>query len=338
MQRWPEVPNADQTMPSTARSRSASSRTMIAFLPPELEVHVLEVVCSRLRHRDAGLARAGEGDHGHVRVAHERSARRLAVAVHDVDDAVRHAGLVEELDEALREERRVLGRLQHDGVAAHERRRELPRRNRDREVPRRDRADDADRHAYRHVELVLELGRRRLAPEPPALTGHVVRHVDRFLDVAARLCLHLSHLAGHQVGQRRLLALEHLCEAEEDLAAPRRRDEAPVLVGRARLLDRGVDSGGVSLGNRAEDVARRGAQAIETCHNPSRTDWTLGDRARASIPGRRARRQPPRLTQREYRNCDRGPGNGASVTSGRRSPGTSRGRGAGACRVSRASR
>ena len=34
MQRWPEVPNADQTIPSTARSRSASSSTMIAFLPP----------------------------------------------------------------------------------------------------------------------------------------------------------------------------------------------------------------------------------------------------------------------------------------------------------------
>src|ERR671937_216566 len=34
VQRWPDVPNADQTMPSTARSMSASSRTMIAFLPP----------------------------------------------------------------------------------------------------------------------------------------------------------------------------------------------------------------------------------------------------------------------------------------------------------------
>jgi hypothetical protein len=30
----PEVPNALQTMPSTARSRSASSSTMMAFLPP----------------------------------------------------------------------------------------------------------------------------------------------------------------------------------------------------------------------------------------------------------------------------------------------------------------
>ena len=43
--------------------------------------------------------------------------------------------------------------------------------------------------------------------QPPALAAHVVAHVDRFLDVAARLGLHLPHLAGHQVGQLRLVAL-----------------------------------------------------------------------------------------------------------------------------------
>ena len=34
MQRWPVVPKAPQTAPSTARSTSASSMTRIAFLPP----------------------------------------------------------------------------------------------------------------------------------------------------------------------------------------------------------------------------------------------------------------------------------------------------------------
>ena len=64
-------------------------------------MHVLEVVGGGLRHGDARLARAGERDHGHVGMAHERVAGRLAVAVHDVDDAVREARLVEQLDEAL---------------------------------------------------------------------------------------------------------------------------------------------------------------------------------------------------------------------------------------------
>ena len=34
VQRWPVVPNADQRMPSVARSRSASAMTMMPFLPP----------------------------------------------------------------------------------------------------------------------------------------------------------------------------------------------------------------------------------------------------------------------------------------------------------------
>ena len=62
-------------------------------LAAELEVDVLEVVGARLRHEHAGLARARERDHGHVRVAHEPVARLLAVAVDEVDDAVRQAGL-----------------------------------------------------------------------------------------------------------------------------------------------------------------------------------------------------------------------------------------------------
>jgi hypothetical protein len=47
-------------------------------------------MCLRLlgrvaHHLDAGLARAGERDHGHVRVAHEPVADRAAAPVHDVD-------------------------------------------------------------------------------------------------------------------------------------------------------------------------------------------------------------------------------------------------------------
>ena len=34
VQRWPVLPKAPCTIPSTARSRSASSRTITGFLPP----------------------------------------------------------------------------------------------------------------------------------------------------------------------------------------------------------------------------------------------------------------------------------------------------------------
>ena len=230
-------------------------------LAAELEVDVLQLVGRVLRDEHAGLARAGERDHRHVGVAHERVARLLAEAVHDLHDALGQAGLVQQVDEALREQRRVLGRLQHDGVAADERGRELPRRDRDREVPRRDRADDADRHADAHHELVAELRRGRLAEQAPALAAHVVAHVDRFLDVAAGLRLDLPHLAGHQVGELRLVALEQLREAEEDVAALGRRHEAPVLPGGASpSATARSTSAAVERGNVLDHLAGRGVQ------------------------------------------------------------------------------
>jgi len=111
------------------------------------------------------------GDWIFMTEAHERLGKGQDILLH--------------LDEALPERRRVSRGLEDDRVARDQRGRDLPRGDRDREVPRRDDADDADRHPDGHLELVLELGRCRLADEPPTLSAHVVAHVDRFLDVAA---------------------------------------------------------------------------------------------------------------------------------------------------------
>ena len=172
-------------------------------------------------------------------------------------------GLVQQVDEALRQQRRVLGRLQHDRVAANERRTELPRRDRDREVPRRDRTDDPHRHPDAHHELVAELRGRRLAEEAAPLAAHVVAHVDRFLDVTARLRLHLSHLARHQVGELGLALFEQLREAEEDVAALGRRNEAPVLPGGARGRDRAIDVGRRGAREGLDHLARGRVQRFE---------------------------------------------------------------------------
>ena len=127
---------------------------------------------------------------------------------------------------------------------ADERGRDLPARDGDGEVPRRDRADDADRLADAHLELVGHLRRRRLAEEAAALAGHVVGHVDRFLDVAAGLGAHLAHLAHHQLGQLVLAVDEPLARPGR---GPRRGCgagvEAPALVGLLRGLDGAVDVG-----------------------------------------------------------------------------------------------
>ena len=201
MQRWP---GRAERRPEDAVEREVEIGVVHdddRVLAAELEVDVLEPLGGGLEHLHARLARAGERDDGDVRMPHEAVADRSPAAVDDVDDALRHAGLVEQLDEALPERGRVGRGLEDDGVPGDERGRDLPGRDRDREVPRRDDADDADRHADRHLELVPELRRRRLPEQPPALAAHVVAHVDRFLDVAARLGLHLPHLVRHEVGE-----------------------------------------------------------------------------------------------------------------------------------------
>ena len=123
--------------------------------------------------------------------------------------------------------------------------------------------------------LFWQLGRRRLAEQPPALAGHVEAHVDRFLDVAAGLGLHLAHLARHEVGELVLVVGEELREAEEDLAALRRRDEAPVLVGRLRGRDGAVDVGGAGAREDADQLAVGGlvdsnvSPEAASTHSPS---------------------------------------------------------------------
>jgi hypothetical protein len=145
----------------------------------------------------ADLIGPGEGDERDVRVLDERGPHRLAGSEDEVEHAGRQTGFLEDLDESDSRARCVASGLEDDRVPADQRRHDLPGRYGDREVPRRDEPDHADRSTLRHVPLVGELGRSRLAPEAATLTRHVEGHVDRFLDVASGLGKNLAHLLGH---------------------------------------------------------------------------------------------------------------------------------------------
>jgi hypothetical protein len=86
----------------------------------------------------------------------ERRAR-LARAGDDVHDAGGQVGLLQDLGEDQRAERRGLGRLQHDGVAGGEGGRDLPRQHEQREVPRDDLRGDAERAGVRAEARVSSL-------------------------------------------------------------------------------------------------------------------------------------------------------------------------------------
>ena len=112
-----------------ARSRSASGKTIAG---------------GRLDDELADLGRSGEGDLVDIRMLGQRRARCLAEAGDDVDHAGGDAGLEDQLAEAQRRERRLLGGLEHDGAARRQGRRQLPGRHHQRKVPGDDLADDTD--------------------------------------------------------------------------------------------------------------------------------------------------------------------------------------------------
>ena len=102
-----------------------------------------------------------------------------------------------------------------------------------------------------------------MAEEATAFAGHVVAHVDRFLDVAARLGEHLPHLARHEVRELVLRLGDERAEAEEDLAALRRRYEPPARVRLFRGFHGTIDVVRRRPRERPDQVTVGGAAALE---------------------------------------------------------------------------
>ena len=123
--------------------------------------------------------------------------------------------------------------FEHRGVAAGERRRELPRRHQQREVPRHDLADDAARLVRAAAERVREL-------VGPAGVGEEVGGGQRDVDVA-RLADRLA--AVERLDDRQLAGalLDQARDPEQVLAALERRQRLPRPGGGARGLDGALD-------------------------------------------------------------------------------------------------
>ncbi len=140
------------------------------------------------------------------------------------------AGFVEQLTESQQRARRLLRRLQHDGVARGERGAELGDGDRERRVPRDDETDDSDRLADREVEA----GRpdlHRVAADLVGGTGEVEEHLgargqveERRLhdDAAVVACLDLGQLVG--------VGAHHLGQPAEMACTRERRKCSPALV------------------------------------------------------------------------------------------------------------
>ena len=146
---WPLASNAAPAMRVAASARSASASTIFAALEPSSPDELLGA--GRADKLVAGSRAAGERDDRNQRVGYE-GARRVAPARHDIEQAVRHARLLERLGDQERDFGAGRRRLHHDRVADGQRRRDFLDQQIGRPIERRDGADDAIGHPNREAE------------------------------------------------------------------------------------------------------------------------------------------------------------------------------------------
>ena len=200
--------------------RSASSSTMAADLPPSSRLTRFSCSPHTLPDRPAGGRRAGEGHLVDAGMG-DQVRTDLAAGGDDVHDARGDAGLLQQLGEQVRVERRLRRRLHHDGAAGQQGRDELGHDRELGDVPRRDRRHDAHRLVPDDHVGAQRAGSRLL---PRELAGHGEERLDlhprsrRLRQVRERR--RRAHLDGDQVG--------HLAEARgvEGRRTPRRRRSA----------------------------------------------------------------------------------------------------------------
>ena len=228
MHRSPAEPNAAAARWSAAKLTSASGRTIGVVLGAAEGLDALAVrrgpPVDVLRDRGG----ADERDRRDAGVVQQR-VHGLLVTVHDVEDAVRQAGLPPQLGHEQRWRRVALARLEDEGVAAGDGNRVHPHGDHHREVERRDAGHHPERLAERvrvHVRGDLV---REVAFEQMRYAAGELDDLQPSQHLATGVGEHLAVLAGDQLGQLVHGGVDELAEGEEHLRAPAQRRLGPLL-------------------------------------------------------------------------------------------------------------
>ena len=193
------------------------------------------------------------------------------VAVHDVEDAVRQAGLLEELGRQQRGGRVLLRGLEDEAVAAGDRGRPHPHGHHRGEVEGR----DAGHHAEGLADRVdVDPGRGllgELALDQRRDPARVLDHLEPARHLAEGVRQDLPVLGGEVLREVLAVRVEQLADAEEELGALRERHRPPrgprlrgVPHGRVDLLDRReIDRAGLDARRRVEDRAAPARRPVD---------------------------------------------------------------------------
>src|SRR5271166_5428984 len=118
----------------------------------------LHACSARLHDGSTGARFASKRDGVDFRMAHQVfTSRTLPKSMHEVKDAVWDVGIAHHFSQQGGAGGGFLGRLRHDGVAAGQRRRDLPRQQQERKVPRCNDTDYADRLAYGVIQRLFAI-------------------------------------------------------------------------------------------------------------------------------------------------------------------------------------
>ena len=128
----------------------------LGVLAAHLQRDRLERSRGVLGHQRTHRAGPRKADGAHIRVLHQRLPHRRAGSGDDIDHPRRQAGIHQRLHQVIGRERRVGGRLDDAGIAANQRREELPRGDGHGKIPRRNEPYHSHRHADAHGKLVLK--------------------------------------------------------------------------------------------------------------------------------------------------------------------------------------
>ena len=211
--------------------------------------------------RTARLGQADERDPRHVGMRDERVAGLGAVARDDVD----HAGREDPrqlLGQDEGRQRRLLGRLEDDGIAGDQRGADLHRGEQDRVVERHDPGDDAEGLAQRVVEPAVGDG-NRLAAQLQGEAREVAQlgHADR--DVDAHVAHGAAVVGRVEPGQLFLTPPERLDELQELGRALGRRRRAPGGEGRACGGHGSIDVARAEARELSDQLARRRVARVD---------------------------------------------------------------------------
>ena len=197
---------------------------------------------------------AGEHDECHPWVLDERRADVFAGAGEEREHTRRHAGLVEDLDQAQRDTGRLLGGLEHHRVAGDERGSDHPGGYREREVPRRDHRTDSERLVGVRVGFAGDLSEPRAARQAECLSSVVLAEVDRLAHVGVGLGDRLPGLEDLQRRQLDPSRAQDRRRPEQDRGSLRPRSSTPRRPCGRGDVDRGVDERAIGPATPAHDA------------------------------------------------------------------------------------